>query len=152
MSPIAGMLYAIEGTGQTGLGSNFGDGFASGGSVAGNANSDPAPFFTALLAKPYLTNVIISPHVCESDTQLESLPFMMKTIRQSEPTDCAVSVAIPRVRAQPRRPAASTGIALTLTFVMTRRPALGRGYPREYAVILITPQCVVCGVALRVFM
>ena len=45
-------LFAIEGTGQAGLGANFGDGYNTG-SAASGAASNPNPFFQALLAKPY---------------------------------------------------------------------------------------------------
>jgi hypothetical protein len=45
-------LFAIEGTGQTGLGANFGDGYATS-SAASSAAANPNPFFQALLTKPY---------------------------------------------------------------------------------------------------
>ncbi len=38
-------MYAIEGTMQTAQGSNYGDGFLTGGAVAGKPLNDPAPFF-----------------------------------------------------------------------------------------------------------
>ena len=41
----------------------WGDGFVTdNATIAANGLSDPNPFFTALLAKPYLNNVVISPH------------------------------------------------------------------------------------------
>ena len=49
---VAQALFAIEGTGQTGLGANFGDGYNTG-SAASGAAANPNPFFQALLAKPY---------------------------------------------------------------------------------------------------
>lgn len=50
----ADSLYAIEGLGQTDLGTNWGDGLATNPAYIGNSGaSDPSPFFRALLTKPY---------------------------------------------------------------------------------------------------
>ncbi|WP_068470682.1 cellulase family glycosylhydrolase [Candidatus Protochlamydia phocaeensis] len=57
-------LFFIEGTGQGGIGANWGDGFATDPQlIQQNGLSDPNPFFQALLQKPYLNQVVISPHV-----------------------------------------------------------------------------------------
>lgn len=54
----SGVLFFVEGTGQTDMGANWGDGFAT------NTNVNSAkPFFDALITKPYLNQVVISPHV-----------------------------------------------------------------------------------------
>ncbi len=52
-------LFFIEGTGQGNIGANWGDGFAT--SQSGMSN--PSAFFNALFTKPYLNQVVISPHV-----------------------------------------------------------------------------------------
>ncbi len=57
-------LFFIEGTGQGGIGANWGDGFATDPTlVAQNGLSSAKPFFDTLLSKPYLNQVVISPHV-----------------------------------------------------------------------------------------
>jgi len=57
-------LFFIEGTGQGGIGANWGDGFATDPTlISQNGLSDPNPFFKALMQKPYLNQVVISPHV-----------------------------------------------------------------------------------------
>ena len=58
------MLFFIEGTGQGNLSANWGDGFATDSTLISQYGlSDPNPFFTALLSKPYVNQVVISPHV-----------------------------------------------------------------------------------------
>jgi aryl-phospho-beta-D-glucosidase BglC (GH1 family) len=58
------VLFFIEGTGQGDNGANWGDGFATDpGLIAEHGLSDPTSFFEALLEKPYLNQVVISPHV-----------------------------------------------------------------------------------------
>lgn len=58
------ILFFIEGTGQSNMGANHGDGFATDQAlIAQNSLSDPRPFFDILLTKPYLNQVVISPHV-----------------------------------------------------------------------------------------
>ena len=52
MGAAADALFAIEGTGQTQLGANYGDGFNTNSSATG-ARADPNPFFKTLLTKPY---------------------------------------------------------------------------------------------------
>lgn len=57
-------LFFLEGTGQGGIGANWGDGFATNSQlISQNGLSDPNPFFQALMQKPYLNQVVISPHV-----------------------------------------------------------------------------------------
>ncbi len=57
-------LFFIEGTGQGGVGANWGDGFATDANLISQYGlSDPRPFFNALLQKPYLNQVAISPHI-----------------------------------------------------------------------------------------
>lgn len=58
------VLFFIEGTGQGDNGANWGDGFATDPMLISEHHlSDPALFFEALLEKPYLDQVVISPHV-----------------------------------------------------------------------------------------
>jgi hypothetical protein len=57
-------LFFVEGTGQGGIGANWGDGFTTDPIlISRNGLSDPNPFFKALLQKPYTNQVVISPHV-----------------------------------------------------------------------------------------
>ncbi|KAG1661491.1 hypothetical protein FOA52_010206 [Chlamydomonas sp. UWO 241] len=56
------VLFLVEGTRQQELGANWGDGFQTTGIVAGSGQ-DPNPFFKSLMAKPYLNQVTLSPHV-----------------------------------------------------------------------------------------
>jgi aryl-phospho-beta-D-glucosidase BglC (GH1 family) len=57
-------LFFIEGTGQGGINANWGDGFATDAELIKRCGlSDPNPFFKALLNKPYVDQVVISPHV-----------------------------------------------------------------------------------------
>ncbi|KAG1655305.1 hypothetical protein FOA52_007962 [Chlamydomonas sp. UWO 241] len=55
-------LFLIEGCGQGSYGANWGDGFRTSG-MEGNVGADPNPFFRALLTKPYVSKVAISPHL-----------------------------------------------------------------------------------------
>jgi hypothetical protein len=58
------VLFFIEGAGQGGIGCNWGDGFCTNETLIKQFGlSDPNPFFQALMAKPYLNQVVISPHV-----------------------------------------------------------------------------------------
>lgn len=58
------LLFFVEGTGQGGIGCNWGDGFCTNPTlIVQNGLSDPTRFFTTLLSKPYLNQVVISPHV-----------------------------------------------------------------------------------------
>ena len=62
-SPTALMLF--EGTGQLGtVAMNWGDGFATDTAVvaAGGVQS-AAPFFEKMMTKPYVNNIVISPHI-----------------------------------------------------------------------------------------
>ena len=58
-------LFLIEGSGQPGTQMSWGDGFASDPWVVGSGQS-AAPFFEAVMAKPYAANVVLSPHVYPS--------------------------------------------------------------------------------------
>ena len=56
-------LFLVEGGGQLPYAMCWGDGFVTNSSIiAANNLSDPNPFFQTLLTKPYLSNVVISPH------------------------------------------------------------------------------------------
>lgn len=58
------VLFFIEGTGQGDIDANWGDGFATEPMlISEHQLSDPTPFFEALLEKPYVDQVVISPHV-----------------------------------------------------------------------------------------
>ena len=57
-------LFFIEGSGQGGASANWGDGFVTNSSVISQKGlSDPNPFFKGLANKPYLNQVVLSPHV-----------------------------------------------------------------------------------------
>ena len=58
-------LVLIEGSGQPGTQMSWGDGFASEPAVVGSGQS-AAPFFEAVMSKPYASNVVLSPHVYPS--------------------------------------------------------------------------------------
>ncbi|BDA41274.1 probable endoglucanase E1 [Coccomyxa sp. Obi] len=56
-------LFLIEGCGQLGSAMNWGDGYITDASaIRIAAISDPNPFFTTLVSRPYLNNVVIAPH------------------------------------------------------------------------------------------
>lgn len=56
-------LFFVEGGGQLPYSMCWGDGFVTDPAIiAANGLSDPNLFFTTLLNKPYLNNVVISPH------------------------------------------------------------------------------------------
>ena len=56
-------LFLVEGCGQLGVAMCWGDGFITDHEIIARTGiSDPNPFFQTLLGKPYLDNVIISPH------------------------------------------------------------------------------------------
>lgn len=59
------VVYALEGTGQSSMFVNWGDGFYSDSKerIDQLGMSDPIPFFDALMDKPYKTRVVLSPHV-----------------------------------------------------------------------------------------
>jgi hypothetical protein len=57
-------LFFIEGSGQSGLNVNWGDGFATNEAlISQDGLSDPNTFFTSLMSKSYLNQVVLSPHV-----------------------------------------------------------------------------------------
>ena len=57
-------LFFIQGSGQSWSGAMcWGDGFITERSkIAATGMSDPNPFFLQLITKPYVYNVVISPH------------------------------------------------------------------------------------------
>lgn len=63
----ANKLIFVEGTAQGKLESNWGDGFATDDDTVRNGVSNPKNFFSALMHKPYLKQVVISPHVYGPD-------------------------------------------------------------------------------------
>lgn len=57
-------LFFIEGSGQGGISANWGDGFATNSTVISqNGLSNPNSFFQSLASRPYLNQVVLSPHV-----------------------------------------------------------------------------------------
>ncbi|KAK9838511.1 hypothetical protein WJX81_004175 [Elliptochloris bilobata] len=57
-------LMMVQGTGQTNYGICWGDGFVTDpGTLSRYGLDDARPFFNALLGKPYLNSIIVSPHV-----------------------------------------------------------------------------------------
>lgn len=57
-------IYMVEGTGQSGINANWGDGFATNKTLISQSGlSDPNGFFTSVLSKPYVNQVVVSPHV-----------------------------------------------------------------------------------------
>ena len=59
-----GQAMMIEGTGQLGLGVNWGTGFATDPQLISSTGiSNPNAFFTQLLTRPYVNQVIIAPHI-----------------------------------------------------------------------------------------
>lgn len=60
----AGVLFLLEGAGQSGLALNWGDGMAADSSLISQYGiSNTNPFYQALLKKPYLNQVVAAPHV-----------------------------------------------------------------------------------------
>lgn len=54
----------IEGAGQSGLAMNWGDGLAADPAlISSKGISDTNPFFSTLMNKPYLSQVVAAPHV-----------------------------------------------------------------------------------------
>ena len=63
-SVAPGQAMMIEGTGQLGLGVNWGNGFATNSPLISSTGiSDPNAFFTQLLTRSYVNQVIIAPHI-----------------------------------------------------------------------------------------
>ncbi|WP_058534810.1 cellulase family glycosylhydrolase [Legionella saoudiensis] len=60
-------LLFIEGTGQSSLGSNWGDGFATDSATVSQGISNPKNFFTHLMSQPFLDQIVISPHIYGPD-------------------------------------------------------------------------------------
>lgn len=59
-----GQPMMIEGTGQLGLGVNWGNGFATDSSIISSTGiSDPNPFFSQVLTRQYVDQIIIAPHI-----------------------------------------------------------------------------------------
>ena len=64
IEPKAPVLYFVEGTGQSGIEANWGDGFDTNpADIKSLGISDPTPFFTSLAKSKYANRVVISPHV-----------------------------------------------------------------------------------------
>lgn len=58
------VLFLVEGTGQTGYGLNWGNGFVTDPDIISKYGiSDPSSFFQQLLSRPYLQRTALSPHV-----------------------------------------------------------------------------------------
>ncbi len=69
-------LFFIEGTGQGGINANWGDGFTTDPDLIKKCGlSDPNPFFQALLHKPYVNQIVISPHVYPPSVTYASQDF-----------------------------------------------------------------------------
>jgi hypothetical protein len=67
-------LYLIEGCGQLGtVAMNWGDGYATDPAVvaAGGVQS-AAPFFDAVLSKPYKDRVVLAPHIYPPSISLQT--------------------------------------------------------------------------------
>ena len=62
--PAAGVLFLIEGAGQSGLAMNWGDGLCTDEAIISELGiSDPNSFFQSLVQKPYVNQVVAAPHV-----------------------------------------------------------------------------------------
>ncbi|KAK9803427.1 hypothetical protein WJX72_011774 [[Myrmecia] bisecta] len=60
----AGTIFVIEGLGQQGYAKNWGDGLVTDPAIISkNGLSDPNPFFQSLMTQPYLSQVVIGPHL-----------------------------------------------------------------------------------------
>lgn len=60
-------LIFVEGTAQGALKSNWGDGFATDDAAVAQGVSNPKAFFTQLINKPYVNQIVISPHMYGPD-------------------------------------------------------------------------------------
>ena len=60
-------LIFIEGTAQGALESNWGDGFATDDAAVAQGVSNPKNFFTQLVSKPYVNQIVVSPHAYGPD-------------------------------------------------------------------------------------
>ena len=60
-------LLFIEGTAQSALGSNWGDGFATDDATVSQNISNPKNFFIQLVAQPFINQIVISPHIYGPD-------------------------------------------------------------------------------------
>jgi hypothetical protein len=108
-----GLLFAIEGTGQGAMLTNWGDGFATAeanitaykGNATGGGLSDPRPFFTALLAKPYRDRVVLAPHVSAPSPLLRTArPCVWRPLAADLRRAPPAPADLPRVRVlQPRQ-------------------------------------------------
>lgn len=64
LSKTGDPLFLIEGTGQTGYKLSWGNGFVVNSTLINEYKlSDPRSFFNEVLKKPYVNNVIVSPHL-----------------------------------------------------------------------------------------
>ncbi|KAL3142124.1 hypothetical protein ABBQ32_004742 [Trebouxia sp. C0010 RCD-2024] len=58
------VLFFVEGLGQSGLANNWGDGICTDeNTIKQYGISDPNPFFTSLMGRPYLSQVVVAPHI-----------------------------------------------------------------------------------------
>lgn len=68
------VLFFIEGTGQGGIQTNWGDGFCTDPAVISKHGlSDPRPFFSQLLTKQYRDRVVLSPHIYPSSVTFNTV-------------------------------------------------------------------------------
>lgn len=78
------VLFFIEGLGQQGIASNWGDGLATSQSaIAAAGASDPNAFFTSLMGRPYLNQVL----------QLTTATAMRVNMMHSWLTSCWLATA-----------------------------------------------------------
>jgi len=86
-------LFLIQGSGQTYYGAmNWGDGFITDRPlITATGMSDPNPFFLELLTKPYLNNVVISPH------------YYPPTISHAT-SQCVIQISLPPSRNSCKKP------------------------------------------------
>lgn len=89
--PAADVLFLVEGAGQGALGKNWGDGTATDPNVISSRGlSDPNPFFSALLQKPYLSQVIIGPHVYPPSISMAKEETQVRTVFNTVHTNACI--------------------------------------------------------------
>jgi len=90
--PAADVLFLVEGAGQGALGKNWGDGTATDPTVISSRGlSDPNAFFSALLQKPYLSQVIIGPHVYPPSISMAKEEIQVRTLSIIPYLQCILS-------------------------------------------------------------
>ena len=71
----------MEGAGQGALGKNWGDGIATDPQIISSRGlSDPNLFFSALLQKPYIDQIIIGPHVYPPSISMAQEEIFVSTL------------------------------------------------------------------------